>query len=154
MQLSDILRPNAVKFIASKTSKKRLLQDLSAMAQGAYGLDGSQTCTALQQRENLGPTGIGKGIALPHARVSGLTEMVGAFIRLENPIDFNAADRQPVDLIFGLFAPEDSGVEHLKALALVSRTMRDTSISTKLRANDRPDTLFTILTETSANRAA
>ena len=83
----------------------------------------SRSVDALQERESLGPTGVGHGVALPHARLPDLTEVVGVFIRLEQPIDFDAVDRQPVDLIFALFAP-DPGVDHLKALALVSRTLR------------------------------
>ncbi len=102
----------------------------------------------------LGPTGVGHGVALPHARISGLDRVVGAFLRLEKPLDFDAADRQPVDLIFALFAPLDAGVEHLKALALVSRTMRDASLCAKLRANADPAALHAILTAGPAIQAA
>ncbi len=109
---------------------------------------------ALQDRETLGPTGVGHGVALPHARVAGLNQVVGAFVRIEKPVDFDAVDRQPVDLVFALFAPEGAGVDHLKALALVSRTMRDSGVCAKLRANDDPDTLYTVLTEAQATRAA
>ncbi len=93
-----------------------------------YGLDTSETVDALQERESLGPTGVGHGVALPHARLEGLDHVVGVFIRFEKPLDFDAVDRQPVDLVFALFAPKDSGVDHLKALALVSRTMRDATV--------------------------
>ncbi len=88
-------------------------------------LNASDASDALLERENLGPTGVGHGIALPHARLAGVDQVRGLFIRLERALDFDAVDRQPVDLVFGLFAPEDAGVEHLKALALVSRTMRE-----------------------------
>lgn len=154
MELSSILRPAAVKVVANVSSKKRLFQDLGDIIASAQGLDSAESFTALQERENLGPTGVGHGVALPHARIKGLDKVVGAFVRIEKPVDFDAVDRQPVDLIFALFAPEGSGVEHLKALALVSRTMRDSAICAKLRANDDPDTLHTILTEAQATRAA
>jgi PTS system nitrogen regulatory IIA component len=93
-------------------------------------------------------------VALPHARVDGIERVVGAFVLLDKPIDFSSVDRQPVDLAFALFAPQDAGVEHLKALALVSRTLRDPATCTKLRANPDAGTLFTILTENKAVQAA
>jgi PTS system nitrogen regulatory IIA component len=119
-----------------------------------YGLDAQTVFNALQERENLGPTGVGHGVALPHARLTGLESVVGAFVRVEKPFDFEAVDKQPVDLIFALFAPEGHGVDHLKALALVSRTMRDSSVCSKLRANTDPATLHAVLTEGPANKAA
>lgn len=154
MELSDILRPDAVKVIANVSSKKRLFQDLGDIVAGAYGLDAAAAFAALQERESLGPTGVGHGVALPHARIAGLDKVVGAFVRIEKPVDFDAVDRQPVDIVFALFAPDGAGVDHLKALALVSRTLRDSNICGKLRANEEPDTLYTILTEAEANRAA
>lgn len=154
MELSSILRPAAVKVLANVSSKKRLFQDVSDIVSSVYGLDSSTAFAALQERETLGPTGVGHGVALPHARIKGLDSVVGAFVRIEKPVDFDAVDRQPVDLVFALFAPEGSGVDHLKALALVSRTMRDANVCAKLRANEDPDTLHTILTEAQATRAA
>ncbi|GKY86381.1 PTS sugar transporter subunit IIA [Sinisalibacter aestuarii] len=154
MELSRILRPTAVKVLANVSSKKRLFQDLGDIVASVYGLDAGMAFNALQERETLGPTGVGHGVALPHARIKGLDEVVGAFVRIEKPVDFDAVDRQPVDLVFALFAPDGSGVDHLKALALVSRTMRDQSVCAKLRANDDPDTLHTILTEAQSTRAA
>ena len=109
---------------------------------------------ALMTRESLGPTGVGHGVALPHARLEGLDNVLGAFVLLDKPIDFNAVDRQPVDIAFALFAPESAGVEHLKALALVSRTLRNASVCSKLRANPDPATLYAILTEAQATQAA
>ena len=97
---------------------------------------------------------MGNGIALPHARLHGLEKIVGDFMRLEKPLDYESVDRQPVDLVFALFAPKDSGVDHLKALALVSRTMRDGGMCSKLRANNDPATIFAILTESRAPQAA
>lgn len=154
MELSSILKPGAVRVVGHLTSKKRLFQEIGDIASQAYGLGASDAVDALQERESLGPTGVGHGIALPHARLIGLDEIVGVFLRLERALDFGAVDRQPVDLVFALFAPKDSGVNHLKALALVSRTMRDAGVCAKLRANDDPATLYAVLTEARANQAA
>jgi PTS system nitrogen regulatory IIA component len=154
MDLSKILKPEAVKVVSSASSKKRLLHAIGEVAESAYGLDASRVVEALLERENLGPTGVGQGVALPHARLEGLDSVVGAFVRLEKPVDFNSVDRQPVDIAFALFAPEDAGVEHLKALALVSRTLRESAICAKLRANHETQTLYSILTESQNVQAA
>lgn len=154
MVFSRLLKPEAVKVLTSASSKKRLMQDLGDLAEHAYGLDSGGVLDALLAREALGPTGVGHGVALPHARMEGLDEVVGAFVLLDKPIDFNSVDRQPVDIAFALFAPEAAGVEHLKALAMVSRTLRDASICAKLRANQNPATLHTILTSTENEQAA
>lgn len=154
MELSTILLPNAVSVTGQLTSKKRLFQKLGEIVSTAYGLDAATAVEALQDRENLGPTGVGHGVALPHARIAGLGHVVGAFLRIEKPLNFDAVDRQPVDLVFTLFAPLDSGVEHLKALALVSRTMRDSTICAKLRANSDPATLHALLTNSQSSKAA
>jgi nitrogen PTS system EIIA component len=154
MKISSILKPEAVKVITSATSKKRVLHDLGEMAASVYKINASTAIEALMERETLGPTGVGHGVALPHARLPGLDAVQGAFLLLEKPIDFDAVDRAPVDIIFALFAPEDAGVEHLKALALVSRTLREASVCTKLRANADPATLYTILTESPSVQAA
>jgi nitrogen PTS system EIIA component len=154
MDISSILKPEAVRVLGHVTSKKRLFQELGDMAAASYGLSAEAGFDGLQERESLGPTGVGHGIALPHARLDGLTRIVGVFIRLEKPMDFDSIDRQPVDLIFTLFAPKDSGVEHLKALALISRTMRDAAVCAKLRANSNPTALHAILTEARPSVAA
>lgn len=154
MELSELLIPGAVKTVSTVSSKKMLLHALSDLTNQAYGLDPETTVRALQERETLGPTGVGHGVALPHARIDGLESVMGVFIRLDKPIDFGAVDRQPVDLFFGLLAPESAGVEHLKALALVSRTLRDASVCAKLRANADHDTLHAILTEVHSRQAA
>lgn len=154
MEFSELLKPEAVKVLTAASSKKRLLQDLGDLVQVAYGLEASIVVDALNAREALGPTGVGHGVALPHARIDGLEQVVGVFALLDKPIDFAAVDRQPVDLAFALFAPEDAGVEHLKALALVSRTLRDTAVCTKLRSNHDAATLYTILTEDQSVQAA
>ena len=154
MELSKLLAPGAVRVVGQLTSKKRLFQELGEMVAATYGLSAASAIDGLQERESLGPTGVGHGIALPHARLEDLDRIVGVFIRLEKPLDYDSVDRQPADLIFGLFAPKDSGVDHLKALALVSRTMRDASVVAKLRANNDPAKLHAILTEARAPQAA
>jgi PTS system nitrogen regulatory IIA component len=153
MDISSILQPGAVRVLGKVGSKKRLFQELGDAA-AVYALDAGLAVDGLQERESLGPTGVGHGIALPHARLDGLERIVGIFVRLEKPMEFDAVDRQPVDLIFTLLAPKDSGVEHLKTLALVSRTMRDAAVCTKLRANANPATLHAILVEASVRQAA
>jgi PTS system nitrogen regulatory IIA component len=154
MDLTDLLNPGAVRVVPAVKSKKRLFQDLAELAQAAYGLDPAEAVDALQERESLGPTGVGHGVALPHARVDGLGRVVGAFVRLERPFDYGSVDRAPVDLVFALFAPREAGVEHLKALALVSRTLRDPGVCAKLRANDDPEALFAILAARPDSKAA
>ncbi|MDP5084808.1 MAG: PTS sugar transporter subunit IIA [Yoonia sp.] len=154
MQIGTILQPNAVKSISSCTSKKRLFHDLGELAEASHGLKSTTVIEALLEREGLGPTGVGQGIALPHARIANIDQVIGLFLRLEKPLNFDAVDRQPVDLVFALIAPEHAGVDHLKALALVSRTLRDPATCAKLRANSDPSTLHTILTEVQASQAA
>ena len=154
MELTTILKPSAVKVAGKATSKKRLFQDLGEVAVATLGLNLDDVVDALLERESLGPTGVGHGVALPHARISGLDHVAGAFLRLDKPLDFDAVDRQPVDLVFALFAPVDAGVEHLKALALVSRSMRDAGICAKLRANSDPAALHAILTAGPVIQAA
>ena len=154
MQIAKILKPEAVRVLGETTSKKRLFQRIGEMAESVYGLPAGFTVDALLERESLGPTGVGKGIALPHARLAGLPAISGLFVKLERPLDFGSVDRQPVDLVFALFAPEESGVDHLKALAVVARTMRDAGICAKLRANADTAALHAILTEGPATKAA
>ena len=154
MDLSKLLTPASVRVMGQMTSKKRLFQELGEVAASAYGLVAATAVDGLQERESLGPTGVGNGIALPHARLVGLDKITGIFLRLEKPLDYESVDRQPVDLVFCLLAPKDSGVDHLKALALVSRTMRDAAVCAKLRANTDPGKLYAILTENRAPQAA
>ena len=154
MELSKLLMPGAVRFIGQLTGKKRLFQELGEIAAQAYGLNASVATDGLQERESLGATGVGHGIALPHARLDDLDRIVAVFLRMEKPLDYDSVDRQPVDLVFCLLAPKDSGVDHLKALALVSRTMRDAGICAKLRANSDVSKLYAILTESKAPQAA
>ncbi|PYE84412.1 PTS sugar transporter subunit IIA [Pseudoroseicyclus aestuarii] len=154
MHISQILPPDGVKVLSSISSKKRLFQDLGELAETRYAQAAPLVVEALMEREALGPTAVGHGVALPHARLDKLDRVLGLFMKLEKPLDFDAIDRQPVDLIFCLLAPGGSGVEHLKALALVSRTMRDSNVCSKLRANSDTATLHAILTEAPAIKAA
>ena len=154
MQISDILLPSAVKSVSQVSSKKRLFQDVAELAQTVYRVDAVRTFDELQERESLGPTGVGNGVALPHARLHGLDRVVALFFRLERPMDFDAVDKLPVDLVFALLAPQSSGVDHLKALALVSRTLRDADLRAKLRANDDPVALHAVLAAAQDSQAA
>lgn len=154
MNLGSLLKPEAIRILASATSKKRLMRDLCDVAAGCYGIDADDGLAALQDRESIGPTGVGNGVALPHARIGGLDRVVGVFVKLDRPVSFDAVDRVPVDLVFGLFAPEDSGVLHLKALAVVARVLRQTKVQMKLRANDDPLTLHAILVDAQESQAA
>ena len=154
MKFTDLLNSNAVKAVTAASSKKRLMHDIADIAEAAYGISSQRAVEALMERESLGPTGVGHGVALPHARLEGVESVSGVFVLLEKPIDFEAVDRQPVDVIFALFAPEDGGVEHLKALALVSRTLRNQSFCSKLRSNPDAATLHTIIVEAETVQAA
>ena len=154
MELFDLLKPEAVKVVFSVSSKKRLIQSVGELVSEAYGLELKEVTNVLTERENLGATGVGSGVALPHARLDCLEEVVGAFVLLEKPIDFGSFDNQPVDLIFALFAPQNAGVEHLKSLALVSRTLRKKSFCAKLRSNKDSSTLFAILTSDQSEAVA
>ena len=154
MELYDLLQPEAIKVVTAASSKKRVLHDMAQLAGNCYDMRSEVLLEALLEREKLGPTGVGHGVALPHARSMDVDRVCGAFILLESPVDFGSVDKLPVDVIFGLFAPENAGVDHLKALAIVSRTLRDNSICAKLRANPDQQTLFTILTENQKIQAA
>ena len=154
MVLTEILAVEAVHYAQSETSKKRLLQKISEQAASAYGLDSAVVFSALNARELLGTTGVGRGVAIPHARFDDLDRVIGLFTRLEKPLDYGSMDQQPVDLIFTLLAPQKEGAEHLKALALVSRTLRDEDVCAKLRSNQNEQIIFSILIESYESKAA
>jgi PTS system nitrogen regulatory IIA component len=154
MELFDLLRPEAVRVMSKVSSKKRLIAALGDLAQSALGLDAGDTVAALQQRESLGPTGVGNGVALPHARLPGVERVMGSFILLETPVMFDAVDQLPVDIVFALFAPQNAGFEHLSALAKVSRLLRDIDLRDKLRANPNSKTLYALLIEAQTMQAA
>ncbi|MHA3915870.1 PTS sugar transporter subunit IIA [Halovulum sp. GXIMD14793] len=154
MELSEILGSDNVFGPVKVQGKKRLLQEIAASAQDVLGLDESIAFRALLERESLGPTGVGNGVAIPHARIEGLTEVKGLFFVLDQPIEFESVDRKPVDLVFALFAPQKAGAEHLKALARVSRTLRSEDICNKLRSTEDASAIHAILCDASAPQAA
>lgn len=154
MELSDFLAPDAVRTLSNISSKKRLLQSISDLVADVTELDQQRVFDALQERELLGATGMGKGIAVPHARMADVSVVTGFFTRLDVPVDYDSVDHQPVDLVFTLLAPEDAGADHLKALARVSRTLRDETVCRKLRSTEDPAALYAILTENTASQAA
>ncbi len=154
MQLSDIITQDTVLPAVKAGSKKQLLQELSNAMAKSTGLDARRIFETLLQREKLGSTGLGQGIAIPHGKFSELNRVQGLFARLVQPIDFEAVDEQPVDLVFLLLAPESAGADHLKALARISRLLRDPSIVLKLRGTDSAAGLYAILTEPLASSHA
>lgn len=154
MELTEILVAKAVHYTQSESSKKRLFQKISDQAGDVYGLDSTVIFSALSTRETLGTTGVGRGVAIPHARLETLDRIVGLFTRLEKPLEYDAMDHQPVDLIFTLLAPQKEGAEHLKALALVSRTLRNERVCAKLRSNRNEQTIYSILIESNEPQAA
>ncbi len=154
MELSKFLLPEAIVADAKIGSKKRLLQDAAALAAQVYGLNETKLLCALQARELLGPTGMGNGVAIPHARLPEITHVAGVFMHLESPIDFEAVDRQPVDLVFVLFAPESAVTDHLKSLARVSRTLRNEATCKKLRSTRDSAAAYSILLENERSQAA
>ena len=151
MQLSDIITSDAILASLKATSKKQLLQELSQAAGKVTGLDPRSIFETLLQREKLGSTGLGQGIAIPHGKFAALTEVKGLFARLLSPVDFESADDRPVDLVFLLMAPESAGADHLKALARISRLLRDQKLVAKLRGTQDAAGLYAILTEPAAN---
>ena len=154
MEINDLLVPDGVVADLKATSKKQALQDLAKRAAEISGLHVRAIFDVLMERERLGTTGVGNGIAIPHGKLPNLERLHGLFARLENPIDFQAIDERPVDLIFVLLAPESAGADHLKALARISRLLRDQAICDKLRGTDNAEALFAILTESEEDRAA
>lgn len=154
MDIADLLTPSGVIPALRVTSKKQALQELARRAAEIVGLPEKQIFEVLIERERLGTTGVGHGIAIPHGKLPSLDRLYGLFARLETPIDFDAIDEQPVDLIFLLLAPEAAGADHLKALARVSRLLRDRNICEKLRGSDSSDALFALLTQSAASHAA
>ena len=154
MEISDLLTPNAVIANLHATSKKQALQELAKRAAELVGEHERVIFDVLLERERLGTTGVGGGIAIPHGKLPRLPRLVGVFARLEKPVDFESIDEQPVDLIFMLLAPASAGADHLKALARVSRLLRDRKICEKLRGSDTADALYALLTEHAANSHA
>jgi PTS system nitrogen regulatory IIA component len=146
MNIADLLAPDAVIPALKVQSKKQLLQELASRAHGVTRLPERRIFETLVERERLGTTGVGAGIAIPHGRMTEAKSITGLFARLENGIDYEAVDSQPVDLVFMLLAPENAGADHLKALARVSRLLRDKAIVEKLRTATTAEAIYAILT--------
>ena len=153
MEFSELLRPEGVLADLKASSKKQVLQQLASTAAKISGEDEREIFDALLERERLGTTGVGHGIAIPHAKLSGLKHLFALFARLEHPVNFDAIDEDPVDLVFLLLAPEASGADHLKALARISRLLRDEDMCAKLRGSEGPDALFALLAGSIAQAA-
>ena len=154
MDLNALLGPGNVVRTLKATSKKQVFAELAARAAKVTKLDERQIFEVVQERERLGTTGIGGGIAIPHGKVPGLDRLYGFFARVETPVDFDAIDGEPVDLVFMLLAPESAGADHLKALAKVSRVLRDRAMCEKLRGSRNADALYALLTESATPHAA
>jgi PTS system nitrogen regulatory IIA component len=146
MLLTDLVAPQAVVPALRVNNKKQALQELASRAAAMSGRSEREVFEVLSQRERLGSTGIGSGIAIPHGKLAALDRLFGLFARLERPIDFEALDGQPVDLMFLLLAPEAAGADHLKALARVARLLRDPEIVKKLRESRDAEALYAVLT--------
>jgi len=154
MDISDLLTPAAVIAQLRAGNKRQALQELARRAASLTGRPERAIFEVLLERERLGTTGIGGGTALPHGRLADLPRICGLFARLEKPVDFEAIDNQPVDLIFLLLTPAGAGADHLKALARVSRLLRDKAICEKLRGTDHADALYALLVDRTASHAA
>lgn len=154
MALNDILAIPAVFPALRVASKKQALQELAARAAEILKRDEREIFETLNQRERLGSTGVGHGIAIPHGKLPKMETLFGMFARLEKPVDFEALDGEPVDLVFLLLAPEAAGADHLKALARVARLLRDPEVAKKLRASRDAASIHAILTGTAASDAA
>ncbi len=153
MSLETLLSRDAVIFDLKVSSKKHLMQELATLAADRCGIEQDTIYSALLERERLGATSVGDGVAIPHARLPNLESVSGVFVRLAQPIDYDAADEQPVDLIFLLLAPEAANAEHLRALAKTSRLFRKESFRESLRGADGTDALYIMLTEPQARAA-
>jgi PTS system nitrogen regulatory IIA component len=154
MPLTDIVTPNAVIPALKVNGKKQAIQELAARAAALSGQNERVIFEILLQREKLGSTGIGHGIAIPHGKLPKLERLFGLFARLDRPIDFESLDGQPVDLVFLLLAPEGAGADHLKALAQVARLLRDPETANKLRDCKDSEALYAVLTMTPPSAAA
>lgn len=154
MDLGGLIKQHGIISSLKAKSKKQVLQDLAARAAEETGLDQREIFETLLQRERLGSTGVGYGIAIPHGKLEKLDKIVSLFARLDKPIDFDSIDDQPVDLVFLLLAPESAGADHLKALARISRLLREPASIEKLRGSKDEAALYSVLTEPAASHAA
>ena len=154
MDLGDLLEVSAIMPASKANSKKQLLQLLSEKAAGIAGISEREVFDTIVQREKLGSTGVGNGIAIPHGKLPGVKRITGVFARLETPVGFEALDDQPVDLVFLLLAPEGAGADHLKALSRIARVLRDGDTTTKIRGTQDAAAIYTLLSQAPASNAA
>lgn len=154
MEINDLISPEAIIPALRVTSKKQALQEISKRAAELIRLPERSIFEVLVERERLGTTGVGHGIAIPHGKLANIDKLYALFARLETPIDFDSIDEQPVDLICVLLAPETAGADHLKALARVSRLLRDQATCDKLRGSESADAIYALLTESATSHAA
>jgi len=154
MDLNDLIGPDDVFADVKASCKKSLLQDLADKASRKTGVPSETVFATLLEREKLGSTGIGNGIAIPHGRLKGLKGITGIAVQLAKPVDFEAMDDQPVDLVILLLAPEDSGADHLKALARIARVLKQPNKLAKLRAASDSAAIYALLTSEEASHAA
>jgi nitrogen PTS system EIIA component len=153
MLLTDVVAPDAILPALKVNGKKQALQELAAKAAELTGQNEGTILEILTQREKLGSTGVGNGIAIPHGKLPKLAKLFGLFARLDHPVDFEALDGQPVDLVFLLLAPEGAGADHLKALARVARSLRDPDVASKLRHSRNAEAIYAVLAMPSASAA-
>jgi PTS system nitrogen regulatory IIA component len=153
MPLTDLVAPGAIIPALKVKTKKQAIQELAARSAQLTGQNENAILEILQQREKLGSTAVGNGVAIPHGKLPKLSRVFGMFARLESPIDFEALDGQPVDLVFLLLAPEGAGADHLKALARVARLLRDPEIARKLRDSQDADAIAAVLDMRPASAA-
>jgi len=154
MDLSDLITPESIMPSVKVSSKKQLLQEMASRAAELTGLVERQIIDVLLQRERLGSTGVGHGVAIPHGKLPDLKQICGVFARLDKPINFEAMDDQPVDLVFLLLAPEGAGADHLKALARIARVLREPGQAKKLRGCRDAAGLYALLIESAESDAA
>ena len=154
MALGDLVSVNAIFPAVKANSKKQLLQLLAEKAAGLTGIPEREIFDTILQRERLGSTGAGNGLAIPHGKLRSIGKITGLFARLENPVDFEAIDDQPVDLVFLLLAPEGAGADHLKALSRIARVMRDPETVAKIRGAADVEAIHALLSGTPASNAA
>lgn len=154
MDLSDLLEVSAVMPALKANSKKQLLQALAEKAAAVTGLPEREVFDTILQRERLGSTGVGNGIAIPHGKLAGIDKITGIFARLDSPVDFEALDDEPVDLVFLLLAPESAGADHLKALSRIARVLRDSDTVAKIRGTTDAAAIYSFLSDTPASHAA
>ena len=154
MDVGELLDPGAISARLNASSKRQALSIVADIAARQLDLKPTEILAKLMQRERLGSTGVGHGVALPHARLKGLERMHGVFVRLESPIDFQSVDEQPVDLIFALLAPLDHPAEHLRTLAKVSRVMRQSDLRQQLRKAHGVDAIRALMVQDLRGAAA